>query len=70
MSKHFYRVIVSIKDDDSDDCMSLCFDFPDYMAAGYFAEAAYMSCDLHEVIIKVLEDEIDTTNSPFWRKEE
>lgn len=64
--KYFYRVTVTL-DDPGDQC-SLAFDFKTMGTAGAFAETVYKSCDIVKVKIEILENEIDTTNSPMWRE--
>lgn len=39
------------------------------MTAANFAEMAYKASDIINVDIKIVHDEIDTTNSPMWRKD-
>ena len=63
MCKYFYRVTVSI-----DEGASLAFDFKTMKEAGLFADIAFRSCDIYIVKIEIIENEIDTTNSPMWRE--
>lgn len=65
MCKYFYRVTITL-DDPGDDC-SLAFDFKSIEEAGVFANTAYDSCDIVKVKIEIIENEVDTTNSPMWR---
>lgn len=65
MCKWFYRVTITL--DAEDDSCSLAFDFPLIEDAGEFAKVAYKACDIVKVKIDVVENEIDTTNSPMWR---
>ena len=60
----FYRVHVKLEDES----VHLSFDFPDRHLASAFADQAYMSCDLHEVWTEILVNEVDTTQSPMWRR--
>ena len=65
MCKYFYRVTVSIEDDEG---ASLAFDFKTMEEAGAFADTAYKSCDIYKVRIDIVENEVDTTESPMWRE--
>ena len=65
---YFFRVRLELDEKDPEDRISLDFDFPDGETAARFAEMAYKSCDIINVYIKILYDEVDTTNSPMWRK--
>lgn len=47
--------------------VSLAFDFPDAETAVKFAEMAYNACNIINVDVQILHNEIDTTNSPMWR---
>ena len=63
--KYFYRVHVKLEDPESD--AHLIFDFPYKHMAMDFAEMAYNSCDINKVWVEIVTNEIDTTESPFWR---
>lgn len=64
---YFFRVTLELDEKDPDDRVSLAFDFPDGETAARFGEMAYKACDIIKVDIKIIYDEIDTTNSPMWR---
>lgn len=66
--KYFYRVIITLDDPDPIERVSLAFDFKTMEEAGTFADTAYKSCDIYKVRIDIIENEVDTTNSPMWRK--
>lgn len=63
---YFFRVRLEL--DDPDERVALAFDFPDGEMAIRFAEMAYRACDIINVDTKIVHDEIDTTESPMWRK--
>ena len=65
---YFFRVTLELNEEDPIDRDTLAFDFPDGDRAIRFTEMAYLACDIINVDIKILHDEIDTTNSPMWRK--
>lgn len=65
---YFFRVRLELDEDDPDERVALAFDFPDGERAIRFAEMAYLACDIINVDIKIVHDEIDTTNSSMWRK--
>lgn len=65
---YFFRVTLELDEKDPVDRNELAFDFADADRAIRFAETAYLACDIINVNIKILHDEIDTTNSPMWRK--
>ena len=68
MSKdYFFRVIIELDEEDLADRSSHAFDFPSGAYAIKFAEMAYNSCDIINVEVKIVHNEIDTTNSPMWR---
>ena len=64
---YFYRVILELNEDAPEDRNTLAFDFIDGDVAARFAEMAYKACDIINVDIKIVHNEIDTTNSPMWR---
>lgn len=65
-SKHFFRVHVKLDDSESD--AHLAFDFGTSVHAIQFAEQAYISCDLNKVWVEIVTNEVDTTESPMWRR--
>ena len=67
MCDHFYRVAVIL--DDAEDPVSLEFDFPTGEFAIRFARMAYNACDICKVVIRIITNEVTTTNSPMWRSE-
>jgi len=68
MSKdYFFRVILELDEEDPADRSAHACDFPDGKSAIKFAEMAYKSCDILNVEIKIIHNEVDTTNSPMWR---
>ncbi len=66
--EYFFRVTLELDEKDPDERVSLDFDFPDGESAARFGEMAYKACDIINVYINILHDEIDTTNSPMWRR--
>ena len=68
MSKdYFFRVRIELDEEDPVDRSSHAFDFPDGESAIKFAEMAYKACDIINVEVKIIHNEVDTTNSPMWR---
>lgn len=64
-SKYFYRVHVELDDPESD--AHLAFDFEYIETASKFADMAYRACDINKVWIEIVQNEVDTTESPMWR---
>lgn len=64
---YFFRVRLELDEKDPEERIVFAFDFPDGESATKFAEMAYRACDIINVDIKILHNEIDTTNSPMWR---
>lgn len=64
---YFYRVTLELDVKDPIDRDSLAFDFSDGDVAVRFAEIAYKACDIINVDIKILRNEVGSTNSPMWR---
>lgn len=63
--KKFYRVHVKLLDDEP--CLELAFDFKNSADALNCANFLFNGCDIVKVWIEIIENEIDTTNSPMWR---
>ena len=63
--KYFYRVNVSLLDDEPGSI--LAFDFSDMYEAISIATTIFRSCDILKVWVEVIENEVNTTNSPMWR---
>lgn len=64
---YFFRVRLELDESDPDERVSLAFDFPEGETAVRFAELAYRACDIINADIKIIHNEIDTTESPMWR---
>ena len=64
--QYFYRVHVKL--DDPESSAHLVFDFRDMYAAAQFADIAYSACDINKVWIEIVHNEVDTTESPMWRR--
>ena len=64
--KKFYRVHTMLNDPEADS--HLCYDFKSICEANEFAHLAFKGCDISKVWIELLENEIDTANSPMWRE--
>ena len=65
--KRFYRVHTMLNDPEA--TSHLCYDFESIVTASEFAQLAFSGCDISKVWIEILENEIDTTNSPMWREQ-
>lgn len=63
--KTFYRVNVQLMDDE--DPVHVSFDFYNIQDAALFADEAYHAGDLYKVWLQIIENEVDTTNSPMRR---
>jgi len=64
---YFFRVRLELDEKDPEERIVFAFDFPDGEMAINFAEMAYNACDIINVDVKIIHNEIDTTNSPMWR---
>lgn len=64
---YFYRVRIALDEEDPADQSVLAFDFASGTDAVHFADTAYNACDIVNVRIDIIHNEIDTTNSPMWR---
>lgn len=64
--KIFFRVHTMLTDPEANSHLS--YDFKDVDHAACFAELAFNGCDISKVWIEILENEVDTTNSPMWRE--
>ena len=62
---YFYRVHVKL--DDNDSMSHLSFDFNNQSTAISIATTLFKACDILKVWVEIVENEIDTTNSPMWR---
>ena len=63
--KKFYRVHTMLNDPEATSHLS--YDFKSICQANEFAQLAFDGCDISKVWIEILENEVDTTNSPMWR---
>lgn len=68
MCDYFYRVHVRLMDPDPDERPELTFDFEDKQKGIIFSEMAYMAGDMYKVWMEIVTNEVDTTESPMWRK--
>ena len=64
--KCFFRVHLQLTDPEASSHLSYDFQTIDY--ATTFAELAFNGCDISKVWIEIVENEVDTTNSPMWRE--